>query len=195
MNQTTIDQADSTSLKSRPPCPRRRPRFSSITSSQIEKRQAHASSESISQRLRTITPPATSTSTCSQAEALSGWKMKAPLLSSAPESCSFSDVEPYTRSRRSWKTLSFSSPSIRRAAIQRTSCLSIRRTASPKISLGPISSVCSFSSSLESTETVLSDDRTTQIGVRPWRRLEQARRSRKITDVRYPRNSGANIQI
>jgi|SRR5580693_5089975 hypothetical protein len=50
-------------------------------------------------------------------------------------------------------------------------------------------------SSLESTETVLSDDRTTQIGVRYWRRLEQARRTRKIADVRYPRDSGANIQI
>src|SRR5258708_17362334 len=47
------------------------------------------SSASISKRLRTITQPATSISTCSQAEAHSGWKMKAPAPSSAPESWSF----------------------------------------------------------------------------------------------------------
>jgi hypothetical protein len=60
-----------------------------------------------------------------------------------PESCSFSNAERRTRSRRSWNILSSSFQSTRHAAIQRTSCFSIQRTAPPKVSLGPISNVCS----------------------------------------------------
>ena len=63
--------------------------------------------------------------------------------SSAPESCSFSNAERRTRSRKSWKILSSSFQSTRHAATQRTSCFSIRRTATPKVSLGPTSSLCS----------------------------------------------------
>jgi hypothetical protein len=64
---------------------------------------------------------------------------ESPAPSSAPESCSFSNAERCTRCRKSWQNRSSSSQSTRHAAIQRTSCLSIRRTAHPKVSLGPIS--------------------------------------------------------
>jgi mannose-6-phosphate isomerase-like protein (cupin superfamily) len=61
----------------------------------------------------------------------------------APGSCSFSSAERCTRCRRSWQNRSSSSQSTRRAAIQRTSSLSIRRTAHPKASLRQISNICS----------------------------------------------------